>query len=110
MARISRSGAPAASARRNPVRARRRIRRIRAGRYAEIGLEVPGRIVEIPVREGDRVKAGQVLARLDARDYQTSLAAAEATRKHAATEVDRAGMPPCTPTSGRYWLTAQISA
>ncbi len=32
-----------------------------------ISSEVDGRLVELPVREGDRVDAGQVLARLDAR-------------------------------------------
>jgi membrane fusion protein YbhG len=47
---------------------------------AQIGFQVPGRIVEIAVREGDRVHAGQVLARLDA-------AEAEARRAQAAAQV-----------------------
>jgi RND family efflux transporter MFP subunit len=64
--------------------------RIRAARYAEIGFEVPGRIVELPAREGERVQNGQVLARLDARDYQNALASAEAKLRHAATEAERA--------------------
>ena len=37
-----------------------------ATRYADIGSDTMGRIVELPVAEGDRVKAGQILARLDA--------------------------------------------
>lgn len=36
-----------------------------ADRYADIGSSVMGRIVELRVTEGERVKAGQVLARLD---------------------------------------------
>jgi HlyD family secretion protein len=37
-----------------------------ATRYADIGSSVMGKIVALPVREGDVVKAGQVLARVDA--------------------------------------------
>ena len=35
-----------------------------ATRYADIGSSVMGKIVGLPVREGDAVKAGQVLARI----------------------------------------------
>jgi HlyD family secretion protein len=35
-------------------------------RYADIGSSVMGKIVSLPVAEGDRVKAGQILARIDA--------------------------------------------
>jgi RND family efflux transporter MFP subunit len=64
--------------------------RIRAAQYAELGFEVPGRIVELAVKEGDRVTKGQVLARLDARDYQAELSRTNAKLQHAATERDRA--------------------
>jgi len=37
-----------------------------ATRYADIGSSVMGKIIALPVREGDRVKTGQVLARIDA--------------------------------------------
>jgi membrane fusion protein YbhG len=47
---------------------------------AQLGFQATGRIVEIAVREGDRVRAGQVLARLDA-------AEAEARRAQAAAQV-----------------------
>ena len=36
-----------------------------ATRYADIGSSVMGKIVSLPVAEGDRVKAGQMLARID---------------------------------------------
>jgi len=37
-----------------------------ATRYADIGSSVMGKIVSLPVAEGERVRAGQVLARIDA--------------------------------------------
>lgn len=64
--------------------------RIRAVQYSEMGFEVPGRIVEFPVTEGSRVQKGQVLARIDARDYEAERAKATAKLQHAATERDRA--------------------
>ena len=36
-----------------------------ASRYAEIGANVMGRLVSLSVKEGDTVKAGQVVARID---------------------------------------------
>jgi RND family efflux transporter MFP subunit len=63
--------------------------RIRAAQYSEMAFEVPGRISELPLKEGDRVKRGQVVARLDSRDYQAKLAAAEAKLAQAASERDR---------------------
>jgi HlyD family secretion protein len=52
-----------------------------ASTYADIGSSVMGKIVELPVAEGDRVKAGQVLARIDAVQAQSEAASAvEQTR------------------------------
>ena len=45
---------------------------------AELAFEVPGRMVEMPIREGVNVEQGQVLVKLDPADYQASLDAAEA--------------------------------
>ena len=36
-----------------------------AAKYADIGSAVMGRLVELPVKEGDVVRAGQVVARID---------------------------------------------
>jgi membrane fusion protein YbhG len=41
---------------------------------AQLGFQAPGRIDEIAVREGDAVKQGQVLARLDTRETEARLA------------------------------------
>lgn len=56
-----------------------------ATRYADIGSSVMGRIVALNVKEGDRVKAGQVLARIDPVQARADLAAADAL-----TDVQRA--------------------
>ena len=45
---------------------------------AQLGFQVPGRIDSIAVREGDRVTAGQVLARLDVTELQARRAQAAA--------------------------------
>ncbi|WP_243138080.1 efflux RND transporter periplasmic adaptor subunit [Heliorestis acidaminivorans] len=46
-----------------------------------VAFEVPGRIVDLAVKEGERVFAGQVLARLDSTDYSLDLTAAAAQRR-----------------------------
>lgn len=60
-----------------------------ATRYADIGSSVMGRIVSLPVAEGERVRAGQVLARLDAVQMESDLSGAEAQVR--ALEADLAG-------------------
>lgn len=47
-------------------------------RYISIGVRVPGRIDAYDVQEGDFVRKGQVLVRLDDRDYQAALRRATA--------------------------------
>ena len=62
---------------------------IRAGETAELGFEVPGRIVELPVIEGQQVKQGDMLARLDPADFQTALDQSEAKFRQAETTYER---------------------
>ena len=47
-------------------------------RQAELGFRVSGRLVEMTLEEGEAVIAGQVLARLDDRPFQDSIASAKA--------------------------------
>ena len=54
-----------------------------AQRYADIGSSVMGRLVELRVKEGDAVKAGQIVARIDAVQAAASAAAANARVKGA---------------------------
>lgn len=51
---------------------------IKAAQSANMGFEVPGRVIARPVKEGERVKKGAVLARLDDRDYLAKLDVAKA--------------------------------
>ena len=45
---------------------------------ADLGFQAPGRVLSIPVREGDAVSAGDELGRLDARELEAALAGAVA--------------------------------
>ncbi|NIR32387.1 MAG: efflux RND transporter periplasmic adaptor subunit [Gammaproteobacteria bacterium] len=62
---------------------------IRAFQNAEMAFEVPGRIIEFLVQEGDFVTEGDVLARLDDRDYQAQLKAAQASLRKAQADLNR---------------------
>jgi HlyD family secretion protein len=57
-----------------------------AQRYADIGSSAMGRLVELRVKEGEAVKAGQVLARIDA--VQASAGATAAGARVAAAAAD----------------------
>ena len=51
--------------------------------YEEVWVkaEVPGQVIEVLVKEGQMVKKGQILMKLDDRDYRTRLARIEANYK-----------------------------
>lgn len=49
-------------------------------KYIVIGTKILGQIVEEPIEEGQRVKVGDLLARIDDRDYQAQLKQAYADR------------------------------
>jgi RND family efflux transporter MFP subunit len=54
--------------------------RAQATTELNLGFEVAGTIIARPVNKGDKVKRGQILARLDPRDFKNELAAAAAQR------------------------------
>ncbi|HTQ07205.1 MAG TPA: efflux RND transporter periplasmic adaptor subunit [Polyangiaceae bacterium] len=56
---------------------------IAAGQHAEIGFKTNGRISKVLVKVGDAVKAGQLLATLDASEAAAQLRAAEAQERAA---------------------------
>lgn len=62
---------------------------IRAGDSAELGFEVPGRIIELPVNEGQQVDEGDLIARLDPADFQSRLDQAEANYRQAQSTFER---------------------
>lgn len=53
---------------------------IRTPRAVDLRAKVPGELREVRVRDGDRVQAGQLLARIDPREYE--LALDEAQQRH----------------------------
>jgi len=57
---------------------------IRAGREADIGAQIAARVLEVKVREGDSVSAGQVLVTLDAAQVQSQVRQARAGAEAAA--------------------------
>lgn len=63
---------------------------VRARVESRLGFRVAGKIIKREVELGQHVKAGQVLARLDARDYQLSADAARAQLASATTQRDLA--------------------
>lgn len=65
---------------------------IRPKTDVDISAKVSARIIELPYEEGDHVKAGDVLIRLDSQDLQSQLRSAEASRdaQKAGIEVERA--------------------
>jgi RND family efflux transporter MFP subunit len=62
---------------------------IRAYQHADMAFEVSGRIEEFFVKEGDDVVQGEVLARLDPRDYEADLKAAQANLRKAESDLRR---------------------
>ena len=63
---------------------------VEPARNAELAFPVAGRIVALEVEEGQKVEAGQVLARLDARDFRAQLRAAQGQVRQLKAEFTRA--------------------
>jgi RND family efflux transporter MFP subunit len=69
---------------------------LQAVRQATLAAQVGGNVLALPVKAGDRVRAGQALARIDERDVQSGLAQrdaavaqAEAEARNARTHAER---------------------
>ncbi len=62
---------------------------VEATQQVEMGFEVPGKVVEFPVIEGQRVETGTLLARLDLRDFESKHAGAIASYRAAQAEYAR---------------------
>lgn len=76
---------PAASAQAPASSAARGV--LRAQDQAVLASELAGRIVELPVREGESFNKGEVLARFDCSAYQAQLTAAQAATRGANEEL-----------------------
>ena len=58
--------------------------------HVSLAFKVGGRLAEVPVQEGDRVKAGQLVARLETPDFDVQLRAARAAVQGAAAKLAEA--------------------
>ncbi|AZG78424.1 biotin/lipoyl-binding protein [Methylocystis rosea] len=56
----------------------------------DIAVKYPGRIIDLPIHEGDSVRAGMILARQDTAEVQTQILGAEAQRQRALSAIARA--------------------
>jgi RND family efflux transporter MFP subunit len=63
---------------------------VRARTESRLGFRVAGKLAERPAQVGQVVKAGQLLARLDAQDYALGLQSAQAAQQSAQTQRDLA--------------------
>jgi HlyD family secretion protein len=56
----------------------------------DIAVKYPGRLIDLPIHEGDLVQAGMILARQDAAELQAQIVGAEAQRQRALSAIARA--------------------
>jgi len=63
--------------------------RVSATLQSELSFEVPGRISSFPVREGQWMQEGELIARLDDRNYQDQLTSSQARLDAAKADYDR---------------------
>ena len=62
---------------------------ITASQNADIGFEVAGKLIAFPVKESQRVERGDVLAKLDPRDFEATLVAEAAKTRAAESDLVR---------------------
>ncbi len=60
-----------------------------AAQEVRIGFEVPGKVIEFPVKGGERIVAGALIAKLDQTKFKSDVDAAEAKAKSAGADLER---------------------
>ena len=63
---------------------------VRASQRVDLGFQVPGTLIMLPVTEGQEVKTGDLLARVDPKDYEAALRNAEGRLGEAQASLDLA--------------------
>ena len=61
-----------------------------ANRLSELSLQVGGKLQEFPVKEAQQLERGDLIARLDQRDFESALTSAKAQHQNAEQEYQRA--------------------
>lgn len=62
---------------------------VEASQKADLSFQVTGKLIELPVKEGDQVKQGQLIAKLDPTDYEIAVAEAKSKYELAQVDLDR---------------------
>jgi len=62
---------------------------VEAGEKAAMSFRVPGRLIDLPIKEGQDVDKGALIGRLDPKDYQISVDAAQAEYQKAEADYRR---------------------
>lgn len=62
---------------------------VRASDRVDLSFKVDGPLIELPVRQGDEIKKGDLIARIDPRDFQSKLNSAEARYTEAKSNYER---------------------
>lgn len=65
------------------------VGKAKASQEVNIAFEIPGRITELNINVGDKVEKGQILARIDPRNYQNALMLARAELDRSTAQRDR---------------------
>jgi len=81
----------------------------RANEEIDIAFEVGGRLIERSVKVGDRVEKGQVLARLDPRDFENEVEAGKARVKRSEAYQERIARAAATNAVSQQELTDAIA-
>jgi RND family efflux transporter MFP subunit len=63
--------------------------KIAAAQEVRLGFEVPGKIIEFPVKAGNQIKAGELIAKLDQTKFNADVADAVTKEKTAAADLER---------------------
>lgn len=63
--------------------------RVKASNQVDLSFRVGGPLVQFPAREGDDVRKGQLLARIDPRDFEIRISSARATLEQAEADYQR---------------------
>jgi membrane fusion protein, multidrug efflux system len=63
---------------------------VRATKRVDLAFQVSGPLIELPVKEGQRVNRGDLIARIDPQDFETSLRNAKGAMARAKASVDYA--------------------
>ena len=57
-------------------------------REIEMSFKVSGQVIELPIRAASQIKAGDVIAQIDTRDFDNQIAQLQSTRDQAVAELD----------------------